>query len=1826
MGAVAQGTGIGTGTVGQALTSQDGSNFGSVIYSFQSQASFANGGSCSSTGSTTVSVKPVPTINSISTSPASNVICSGAQTSLSLNTNGVSGTTYTWTVTPAGNVSGSSTPGSVTSTTQTLSNVSATTGSVSYSIVPAANGCQGGTASVSVAVNPNPSISLNNVAPTLCSGGSTNIGFSSAVAGTTFTWTASPSNLTGASAQGTAVSAGTIAQALSSQDGVNAGSAQYNLSSSATFANGGTCYANASASVNVNAKPTATPLSKTFFVGNAVSVSLASNIAGSTYSYSVSSAPNITGASSGSGPSIAQALTITDNINPGTVTYSVTPTANGCVGIAANTVISIYPQPTITSTATSVYMGSKATLSAQSFYDSYNWSRTLGTVSGGSSIVTGIPDTYALTVVKNGVTSSVPAMFSLANQFSGQNLNYIITNSLQVATADSSRIRLMPVDSVLQSVQYFDGLGRAIQNVATQASPLKNDIVQAVAYDAFGRQSKNYLPYTSSGIGSSNGLYKTDPLGIIAQSYTTSLQYTAYNNGSADKIIDDTRPFGETMYESSALNRPLQAFGPGQNWKDNNAAVNMAYKVNPDPTTAGLEKIIAWTINAKGMPRRDTTVNGDPSVNKTLPGYYPWGKLSIKSTKDEQGNEVRVYMDKLGRTILKKGQAVANPTDINGASNYACTYYIYDDFGLLRYIFQPELTKALIISGGNPTSADLAKFAFQYKYDGRNRMVTKRVPGADSVFMIYDNRDRLVMTQDANQRTSSQWIFIKYDLLNRPVLTGAYTSANTRKQMQKAVNDYYTANNGAQFWGEARGTVVHNYTNNSYPQVSDSTQYLTVTYYDNYLKNSSGSANYFGWGGGYAYVNDGLATGTYSQPALALANTLGLTTGTKTKVLNSTTWLKKIVYYDYRQRPLQSIVSNNKGGTDRSSILYDLIGKALQVKRYHNGGGSNVVTVVRKVIYDHATRVTQIYQKINSVPTDQLVAQFNYNELGQVVEKNLHNTGGSNYLQSVDLRYNIRGWLNSINNAQLTADGVMNDDTGDYFGLELFYNNSETSSLGNTPYYNGNISAIKWKNAGVALGVADQRSYKYKYDNLNRLATARFQANTGSTWTKETNTLNENLSYDLNGNILTLARYQNLRGLAIVNSLPAITSAQQAIDSLSYTYTNAGNQLNKVSDAATVSAGFMDGANVASEYQYNSNGSLTSDQNKGISSIAYNILSKPISIAFADGRTISYVYDATGSKLSMTTTVSGVTTVTEYVSGYVYTNNALSFFSTPEGRVVNNTSGSLEYQYSITDHLGNTRVLFTSAPQTPIPSLADFDGDANDRASQFQNVNTVVPYTAANHTPGGSKVVRLNQATPVGPGKSIKVFPGDKVDMEVWSYYEATGGYGTGNTPIAGLITAVTGALLNGGPDAGGLKSNGVTSALNVFGVGANQGDTQPAAFLNYILFDANYKVLDAGWKVAPAGSFTKQYVNLPTVTVKEAGYIFVYLSYEDQSNNYIYFDDFKVTLTPTNILQSNEYYPFGQQTASSWTRDNVTPNNFLANGGTELNNISYLYDLDFRNYDPLLGRMNQIDPKVDEYHSFSPYNYSFNSPVLLNDPNGADPTIEIEIGKYVFSFNMNELTGAGFSVSFENGSITSVSQIENATGDGKTLLVSGFEVYNHSHDPDAIVQGGWANTIDNYKKSMVEPWVGQAMVTNEYSPGEATLEDGLLMVSLVGGDLISDLFSVGVDISNGNYRGAALSAASVIIPFVSATVLKYVAKKLLPVLDATGKVHGLLPKPKDFDNYSKEELQILLDELKQSVQKRIDVTSKIGRDRAHGQRQGAEQDLIKSLEKYLSE
>ena len=67
----------------------------------------------------------------------------------------------------------------------------------------------------------------------------------------------------------------------------------------------------------------------------------------------------------------------------------------------------------------------------------------------------------------------------------------------------------------------------------------------------------------------------------------------------------------------------------------------------------------------------------------------------------------------------------------------------------------------------------LNELCFRYEYDYRKRMIMKKVPGtAEPEWMIYDGKDRLVMTKNHFLGAFDKWLVILYDDLNRPIQTG----------------------------------------------------------------------------------------------------------------------------------------------------------------------------------------------------------------------------------------------------------------------------------------------------------------------------------------------------------------------------------------------------------------------------------------------------------------------------------------------------------------------------------------------------------------------------------------------------------------------------------------------------------------------------------------------------------------------------------------------------------------------------------------------------------------------------------------------------------------------------------------------------------------------------------------------------------------------------------------------------------------------------------------------------------------------------------------------
>lgn len=701
--------------------------------------------------------------------------------------------------------------------------------------------------------------------------------------------------------------------------------------------------------------------------------------------------------------------------------------------------------------------------------------------------------------------------------------------------------------------------------------------------------------------------------------------------------------------------------------------------------------------------------------------------------------------------------------------------------------------------------------------------------------------------------------------------------------------------------------------------------------------------------------------------------------------------------------------------------------------------------------------------------SEKIIAQYEYNELGQLVDKKLHNTTGNDFLQSLDYRYTLHGQLQSINNAQLTADsGVTNDDSNDYFGMEYIYNDV-VSGLGNTALYNGNISAIKWKGAGGPIGVGDQKSYKYTYDNSNKLLMATSQVFNG-TWNKEAGALNESMTYDHNGNIKTLQRNQRQHQLA---GLAASYTATN-MDQLTYAYNSVvGDQLLKVTDAATT-AGFNNGTSATStDYTYDVNGNVLSDLNKGISGIIYNLLGKPLQINFSDGKKIEYVYDATGNKLTMKTFQGSTLQKTiDYVNGFQYENGKLATYAAPEGRVI--MKGSYpEYQYAIADQQGNTRVVFSSAPAVAQAKTAGMEEVSNGEFQNYPTGGSRNSLSIYNHTPGGTYSQLLNGGnnSQIGVAKSYKVYPGDKVKINAYAKYANL----TSNTSnVSAFASALLNAFLLPAPLTG--EAGTASRALNDWGGivaagGDGQSNTAPRVSVNIIVFDKNYNFLDAAFdQIDPAAEqvgvtpvvahdlLSKEY------TVNEEGYVFMYIANENATQVDAYFDDVAMTYTPTNIVQYNEYYPFGLQASTSWTRESNT-NNFLYNEGSELNAEAGWYETMFRGYDASLGRFMQVDPLAHLTHAMSSYQYADGSPILLNDPLGLKAPAGTSVSSWERIQRLQEYSSYG-------GNVFAQWDIDDAGG---TQI---FSPWGGNHLGGNIYEGEWMNLYS---------FEGQTLYDNKY-------------------------------------------------------------------------------------------------------------------------------------------
>ncbi|MEM6526522.1 MAG: RHS repeat-associated core domain-containing protein, partial [Bacteroidota bacterium] len=364
------------------------------------------------------------------------------------------------------------------------------------------------------------------------------------------------------------------------------------------------------------------------------------------------------------------------------------------------------------------------------------------------------------------------------------------------------------------------------------------------------------------------------------------------------------------------------------------------------------------------------------------------------------------------------------------------------------------------------------------------------------------------------------------------------------------------------------------------------------------------------------------------------------------------------------------------------------------------------------------------------------------------------------------------------------------------------------------------------------------------------------------------------------------------------------------------------------------------------------------------------------------------------------------TKTTDYVGEFIYENNELQLIQHEEGRIVPDpATGNYDYEYYLKDHLGNTRVTFTTKPKT-IDFTLNYEGNSADPDDEalFDNLQNVITadvhdrVDAGNESFNHTNVQALNGATNgvIGSVLTIPVGAGDKVSAEVYAKYLAPT---STNNPAAAVgnlvIAAITGSTgtnnYEGAINSGYGSSGTVTNLIN-----ANSSGTEPMAFINLLFLpdDVTGSITTdhfAFKQVTSASSNNQAILALDQpYEAPEAGYVVVYLSNESAQLTEVYFDDLKVTVEEHPVIETSDYYPFGLTHAGGFKRVTAKENRFKFSGKERIDDLDLGWD-DFgaRMYMSDIGRWGVMDNFADIYLNLSPYNYVANNPIILTDPDG---------------------------------------------------------------------------------------------------------------------------------------------------------------------------------------------------------------------------------------------
>lgn len=775
---------------------------------------------------------------------------------------------------------------------------------------------------------------------------------------------------------------------------------------------------------------------------------------------------------------------------------------------------------------------------------------------------------------------------------------------------------------------------RIYLDATTNSSPSVRQLYTIKYFDGLGRPKQEVnVKATPQGKDIITHI-EYDQVGRQSKNYLPIPQ-TGSQNGNiytsplanASSIYGGEKIFSEAQFENSPLNRAQQLVQAGTDWS------GKPIKFNYDVNTPGDNLKKYSTVTAWDQVGKMTISSIQP------PEFYLPNTLYKNTITDEDGNKTIKFKNAKNQLVLSRKVSENNEnTD---------TYYVYNEYDQLAFVIPPLISTWDILK-----QSTLDNLCYQYRYDNQGRLVEKKLPGKDWEHMVYDKADRLILTQTGNLRKQNKWLITKYDQLGRVAYTG-FLNGGERATRQNEINKLNIVESRSTTGFTRNGITVY-YTDNYF--IGEIPTLLKVNYYDTYPQGYNFTPSFPTSIQNQNVLKDNLAAGT---------NTKGFPVMELVKNIEDDNWTKDYTYYDTSGKVIGTHSINHLGGYTKTESKLSFTGVPQTVLTRHKRLSSDTEQIITQTFeYDAQNRLKKQWHQVGSNPIE-LLADNTYNELSQLSNKKVGNN-----LQNIDYAYNIHGSLVKINDPENL--------NGKLFTYAIKYQNPSNAST--TKKFNSNITEVDWRTAQDGV----LKRYNYQYDAQNRI-TKGIYSEPGSTL-EQNGYFNEELSYDLNGNINTLKRYTK----------PSIGTTAELIDNLQYNYENSNlsNRLERI----TVADGSPDNPSgylvLGNKILYDDDGNMIEMKDKGRSRIDYNYLNLP---NFFDGDGFDYakyVYSANGEKVKKTEwfAFGNKTAETDYLDNFQYVNGSLKFVPTSEG-YYNYENGKYVYNYS--DHLGNTRLSYT---------------------------------------------------------------------------------------------------------------------------------------------------------------------------------------------------------------------------------------------------------------------------------------------------------------------------------------------------------------------------------------------------------------------------------------------------------------------------------------------------------------------------------------------------